>query len=180
MASQIVNELRTTTDVVWNKLSAQLQGMESHLERSDAPGEWTTRQVLCHLLGAPGWRPVPVLSTFVRVEPGEAVELPVIDVTPGQSQVTPERQMMKLQQFRNAIDRHRREVFDYLESLSDADLQRKARIPLFKPLLGTDEVTLPVWVTASFVVHWGDHAGQLAKIRQAVGLPEAKLLAVVK
>ena len=180
MASQIVNELRTTTDAAWGKLSAQLQGMESYLERSDAPGEWTTRQVLCHLLGAPGWRPVPLLSTFVRVEPGEALALPVIDVTPGQCHVTPERQMMKLQQFRNAIDRHRREVFDYLEGLSDADLQRKARIPLFAQLLGTDEVTMPVWVTAYFVVHWGDHAGQLAKIRQAVGLPEAKLLVVAK
>ena len=180
MASQIVNELRTTTDAAWSKLSAQLQGMERHLERSDAPGEWTTRQVLCHLLGAPGWRPVPVLSTFVQVEPGEAPALPLIDVVPGQCHVTPERQMMKLQQFRNAIDRHRREVFDYLESLSDADLQRKARIPLFKQFLGTDLVTMPVWVTVFFVVHWGDHAGQLAKIRQAVGLPEAKLLAVVK
>jgi len=39
---------------------------------------------------------------------------------------------------------------------------------------------MPDWVTAYFVVHWGDHAGQLATIRRAVGLPEAKLLAVVK
>lgn len=42
MASQIVNELRTTTDAVWARLSAQLHGMESYMERSDAPGEWTT------------------------------------------------------------------------------------------------------------------------------------------
>ncbi len=28
MASQIVGELRTTTDTVWARLSAQLQGME--------------------------------------------------------------------------------------------------------------------------------------------------------
>jgi len=27
-------------------------------------------------------------------------------------------------------------------------------------------------------VHWGDHAGQLAKIRKAVGLSEARELAV--
>ena len=32
MASQIVAELRVTTDAVWNKLSAQLQGMD------DPPG----------------------------------------------------------------------------------------------------------------------------------------------
>ncbi|MEX2223388.1 MAG: DinB family protein [Candidatus Rokuibacteriota bacterium] len=167
MPSQIVADLRITTDAAWRKLSAQLQGMEGHMERSDGPGEWTTRQVLCHLLGEPGWRPVPVLARFTTADP------PVIEIKPGQTQVTPERQMMKLQQFKNALDRHRRETFQYLETLGDEDLERKARIPLFAQLLGTDEVAIPAWVGTFFVVHWGDHAGQLAKIRTAVGLPEA-------
>jgi hypothetical protein len=30
-----------------------------------------------------------------------------------------------------------------------------------------------VYVRAPFDFHWDDHAGQLAKIRKAVGLPEA-------
>jgi hypothetical protein len=42
--------------------------MESYLERSDAPGQWTTRQVLCHLLFEPGWRPVPVLFSFATAD----------------------------------------------------------------------------------------------------------------
>ena len=165
--SQIIGELRTTTEAVWDRLSAQLQGMECHMERPDAPAEWTARQVLCHLLGEPGWRPVSVLSTFATTE------LPLIEINPGQTHVTPERQMMRLQQFTKALDRHRREVFEYLESLGDEDLQRKARIPLFKEFLGTDEVTIPTWVGVFFGAHWSDHAGQLAKIRKAVGLPEA-------
>jgi hypothetical protein len=61
----------------------------------------------------------------------------------------------------------------YLETLGDEDLQRKARIPLFRQLLGTEEVTMPTWARVFFAVHWGDHADQLAKIRKAVGLPEA-------
>jgi hypothetical protein len=166
MASQIVDELRTTTDVVWARLSAQLHGMESYMERSDAPGEWTTRQVLCHLLSEPGWRPVPVLFSFAPTD------LPVIDIKPGQMYLTPERQMMTLPQFEHALDRHRREALAYLETLGDEDLQRKARVPLFKRLLGTDEVTMPTWVEVLFAIHWGDHADQLAKIRKAVGLPE--------
>jgi hypothetical protein len=86
--------------------------------------------------------------------------------------------MMRLDQFTNALDRHRREVFEDLESLDDEDLQRKARIPLFKQFLGTDEVTIPTWVAAFFGVHWGDHAGQLATIRNTLGLSEARDLAV--
>lgn len=177
MASQIVSELRVATDAVWDRLSAQLQGMDCHMERADGPGQWTTRQVLCHLLGAPGWRPVPVLASFAH---GERSALPLIEIKPGECQLTPERQMMKLQQFRNALARHRREVFEYLETLSDAELQRKARIPLFKRLLGTDEVAIPAWVAASFVTHWGDHADQLAKIRRAAGLPETGALSATR
>ena len=167
MPSPIVGELRRAVDATWARLNAQLQGMESHLERSDAPGEWTTRQVLSHLLSEPGWRPLPVLFAFSSPDP------PVIEIRPGRTYVTPERQMMRLHQFVKALDRHRLEVFEYLETLGDEALvARRARIPLFKQLLGTDEVTIPEWVRILFSVHWDDHAGQLAKIRNAVGLPE--------
>jgi hypothetical protein len=167
MASQIVDALRATTDAAWARLRAQLHGMESHLERADAPGQWTTRQVLCHLLFEPGWRPVPVLFSFATAD------VPLFEIKPGQMCLNPERQMMTLRQFEHALDRHRRETLAYLETLGDEGLQRKARIPLFKQLLGSDEVTIPTWVEVLFAIHWGDHADQLAKIRKAVGLPEA-------
>ncbi len=170
MARQIVSELRTTTDAVWGRLSAQLHGMESYMERSDAPGEWTTRQVLCHLLFEPGWRPGAVLFSFATAD------LPLIEIRPGQTHITPERQMMTLRQFEHALDRHRREALAYLETLGDEALRRKARIPLFKPLLGSDEVTMLTWVRVFFAIHWSDHADQLGKIRKAVGLPEATLV----
>jgi hypothetical protein len=40
--------------------------------------------------------------------------------------------------------------------------------------MGTDEIAITVYVGALFDFHWNDHASQLAKIRKAVGLPEAK------
>ena len=40
--------------------------------------------------------------------------------------------------------------------------------------MGTDEIPIHVYVGALFELHWNDHAGQLGKIRKAVGLPEAK------
>jgi len=60
-----------------------------------------------------------------------------------------------------------------LEDLGDGDLQRKACIPLFSQFMGTDEITIPVYVGALFDFHWNDHAGQIAKIRKAAGLPDA-------
>ncbi len=78
-------------------------------------------------------------------------------------------------QFLDALDAQRRCVYASLESLPEADLdKRKARIPLFKQFMGTDEISLPMFVGAMFDYHWNDHAGQLAKIRKAAGLPDAQ------
>ncbi|MEK6568690.1 MAG: DinB family protein [candidate division NC10 bacterium] len=165
MANAIVTDLRAKSDAAWANLTRQLQGMEPYMDRSDAPGEWTTRQVLSHLLFEPGWNPVDFLKKF------STTDLPLGEIIPGQTNVTPERQKMTLRQFLDALGGQRREVFAYLEGLSEADLQgRKARIPFLKEFLGTDEIALAMYAGLLFDVHWNDHAGQLAKIRKAVGL----------
>jgi DinB superfamily len=167
MASAAVSELKKKSDAAAENLSKQLQGMEPYLDKSDAPGEWTTRQVLCHLLADPDWKPVATLKNFA------ISNLPVIELKPGHAPVTPERQKMTIAQLRGALEAQRRDIFGYLESLDDADLGRKAKIPLFKQFMGTDEIALPVYVGAMFDYHWNDHAGQIAKIRKANGMPDA-------
>jgi len=168
MTSPILKELRVKTDAAWAHLTNQLQGMEPYVERSDAPGEWTTREVLAHLLFEPEWNPVDFLKKF------SDRDLPLGEIKAGEVNMTPERRTMTVRQFMDALDAQRRGVFAYLEGLPEADLQRrKARIPLFKQFMGTDEIALPVYVGAMFDFHWNDHAGQLAKIRKAVGLPDA-------
>jgi hypothetical protein len=168
MATKTVEDLRKRTDVSWASLSKQLQGMEPHVDRPEKPGEWTVREVLSHLLFDPG------IDFGARLKSFTTGNLPVIEVTPGQTHLTPERQKMTLKQLADALDAQRRGVFTYLEGLSDADMGRKARIPLFKQFMGTDEIAIPVYVGAMYENHWGDHTGQLAKIRKAVGLPDAK------
>jgi len=167
MGNATVTQLKKKSDAAAAHLRRQLEGMEPYLERSDAPGEWTTREVLCHLLFEPGWKPGALLKTFAERD------LPVIEISPGATNVTPERQTMTLKELSGALDTQRRELFGYLDGLSDADLQRKARIPLFKQFMGTDEIPIPMFVGAMYDYHWNDHAGQLGKIRKAVGLPEA-------
>ncbi len=167
MATAAIDELKRKSDAAAANLSKQLQGMEPHLDKSDAPGEWTTRQVLCHLLGDPEEKPVAVLQSFA------VSGLPVIEIKPGHATVTPERQKMTLGQLREALETQRRGIWSYLDSLAPADLGRKAKIPLFKQFMGTDEIALPVYVGAMFDFHWNDHAGQIAKIRKANGMPDA-------
>ncbi|MGH7308043.1 MAG: DinB family protein [Candidatus Rokuibacteriota bacterium] len=166
MVSKRLESLKSKNDAAWAELTGQLQDMEPHLERSDAPGQWTTRQVLCHLLSAPGRSVEAALQSFAEEE------LPLIDIQPGQAVVTDDRRRMTLRQLIDALDAQRRSVFAYLARLPEDDLERrKARIPLFKQFMGTDEIALGPYVGAMFDFHWRDHAGQLAKIRKAAGLP---------
>jgi hypothetical protein len=167
MATSAIAELRGKSDAAWANLRRQLEGMEPYADRAEAPGEWSTREVLTHLLFEEGWEPVALLKSFADKD------LPVIDIKPSDTNMTPERERMSLDDLVQALDAQRRAVFGYLEGLGDADLGRKARVPLFKQFMGTDEIPLPVFVGAMFDYHWNDHAGQIGKIRTAVGLPAA-------
>ena len=168
MANQTVTELRKKSDAAWGNLSRQLQGMEPHIDRSDAPGEWTTREVLSHLLFEAGFDPSAFLRTFTDRN------LPVVDVNASDTHMTPERRKATLKELTDSLDAQRKSLFAYLDGLSDAELARKARIPLFKDFMGTDEIPIPMFVGAMFDYHWNDHASHIAKIRKAAGLPEAK------
>jgi len=168
MPGKIATELKTKTDAAWKNLTRQLEGMQPYLERSDEPGQWTTREVLSHLLFQPGWNATPVLKSFAPQN------FPLIEIEAGKPYLDDARKKMSLKEFVDALETQHRSVFAVVDSLSDVELQnRKARIPLFKQFMGTDEVPLAQYIGALFEYHWNDHAGQLAKIRQSVGLPSA-------
>jgi DinB family protein len=168
MAGKIVSEITTKSEAALARLAKQLDGMDPYLDRSDVPGQWTTREVLAHLLGDTGWDPLALLKSFSHRD------FPTIDVSTGTFSMTSERRTMSVKQFLDALDRRRQRVTAYLNGLPDGDLTgRKARIPVFKQVMGTDEVPLHVYAGALLNFHWDDHAGQLGKIRKAVGLPDA-------
>src|SRR5256885_17034296 len=64
MAVPVATELHTKIDAARANLFRQLDGMDPQLDKSDAPGEWTAREVLSHLLFQSGFDPVERLKTF--------------------------------------------------------------------------------------------------------------------
>jgi DinB superfamily len=168
MAGKHAQDLRRRIDAAWENLSRQLHGMDAHMERADAPGEWTTREVLSHLLFEPGFDPAATLASFS--ERG----YPLIEIDPGATFLDDQRRQMTLPELRNALDAQRRRLLGYIDALEEREFdQRKARIPLFKQFMGTDEITIDMFLGAMFDYHWNDHADQLEKIRQAIGLGRA-------
>src|SRR5262249_36818018 len=90
MASKNAKELRGRIDAAWENLSRQLQGMDAYMERSDAPGEWTTREVLSHLLFEPGFDPEETLSKFAERD------YPLVEIAPGDTYLDDQRRQMTL------------------------------------------------------------------------------------
>ena len=163
MASRTAQELRERIDAAWENLSGQIKGMDPHLEHADAPGEWTAREVLSHLLFEPGFDPAKLLGCFAERD------YPLVEINPGDTFLDDHRRRLTLAQFYQALDAQRRGVLAYIDGLLERDFERKARIPLFKQFMGTDEITISMYLGALFDYHWNDHAGQLSKIREAAG-----------
>ncbi len=165
MANRNAQDLRRRIDAASENLSRQLQGMDAYMERADAPGEGATREGLSHLLFEPGFDPATTLATFSEHD------YPVVLISPGDTFLDEPRRQMTLSQFKDALDTQRRQVLEYIEELEEPAFERrKARIPLFKQFMGTDEITIDMYLGAMFDYHWNDHASQLEKIRRAVGL----------
>src|SRR5215831_15285615 len=127
MDGKHAQDLRRRIDAASENLSRQLQGMDAHMERADAPGEWTTREVLSHLLFEPGFDPAATLATFSERD------YPVVEIGAGDTYLDEQRRQMTLSQFKDALDAQRHRVLEYIEGLEEpAFARRKARIPLFK------------------------------------------------
>src|SRR4029453_10504526 len=111
MANKHAQDLRRRIDAAAENLSRQLQGMDAHMERADATGEWTTREVLSHLLFEPGFDPAAPPASFSERD------YPVVEITPGDTFLDEQRRQLTLSQFRDALDAQRRRVLDYIEGL---------------------------------------------------------------
>src|SRR5712691_8350008 len=119
MTSKNAQELRGRIEAASENLSRQLQGMDAHMERADAPGEWTTREVLSHLLFEPGFDPAATLATFSERD------YPVVEIAPGDTFLDEQRRQMSISQFRDALDAQRRRVIEYIEELEESDFERR-------------------------------------------------------
>src|SRR5215467_13904930 len=106
MDGKHAQDLRRRIDAASENLSHQLQGMDALLERADAPGEWTAREVLSHLLFEPGFDPAATLATFSERD------YPVIELAPGDTFLDDQRRRMTLSQFRDALGAQRRSVLE--------------------------------------------------------------------
>jgi hypothetical protein len=128
---------------------------------SRAPeGRWTPKEIVSHLCGPEGIGFLNGIKRFIEED------TPRIDIIPEQTFMTDRRAGLSFPVLLKEFEEEHRRVDDYIATLTDEQLARKARIPLLKDSPLGEYPTLAVWVQAIADFHIAFHIDHLKEIVQ--------------
>ncbi len=163
MVSEAGTSLREALGQKMDELSEALEGLDEEKAGQRAvDAEWCCKEVLSHLMGDEG---EDILAPLRRIIEEDT---PLIGIVTGLPYYTPDRQTMSLAELRGAVPSRYRELAEFLGGLNDADIARKARVPLFKETPIGEYATMAQFVGA-LDFHLTDHINQIRNARQQVG-----------
>lgn len=123
-----------------------------------SPDSWCAKEILSHLCGDEGEGFTYGLQRFLDED------TPLIGVVAGLPYYTPRRQQMSVGDLIDQVEAQYGRMALFLGALNDAQLSRKARIPLLKDSPLGEEVTLGQWAGAIINFHLVDHVNQLRNL----------------
>ncbi|MCH7523055.1 MAG: DinB family protein [Chloroflexi bacterium] len=163
MVSEAGTSLRDALGQKMDELSEALNGLdEAKAGQRAADAEWCCKEILSHLMGDEG---EDILAPFRQIIEEDT---PLIGIVTGLPYYTPDRQTMSLAEMRGAVSSRYRELAEFLGGLTEADLARKARVPLFKETPIGEYATMAQFAGA-LNFHLTDHINQISNARQQVG-----------
>jgi hypothetical protein len=131
---------------------------------SRAPeGRWSLKQVLSHLCGPDGLGLMASLRAFLDID------TPRLDIVPENPFYTEKRAKMTMAQLLAEFDGEYSRIAEFTAGLTDAQLARKAHIPLVKDTPMGEYPTLAMWIQAIAEYHIGFHVDHMSEILKALG-----------
>ena len=147
-----------------SELGRLLEGIDYCLDWKPNDEEFSAREIVYHMVDTPSGG----IHTAVQgVLSGSVQELPIAS---GLTNMTDERQGNDLDKVREDLETVLYGLEKALASTTDAELDGK-RVPLHSITRSTTtERSVEDLVSGIFVRHWREHLGQLAALREALGL----------
>ena len=147
-----------------SELDRLLEGLESHLDSKPNDEEWSAREIIYHMVETPE---EGIHTAVGRTLEGSIQELPMIA---NLTNLTPERQRKDLADIRMDVDAVLTGMERVLTSTTDVELEER-QVVFHSILRDVREDRSAHQLTAGyFVRHWRDHIGQLATLRETLGL----------
>ena len=160
MVSAAAISLQDTYATKLRELDDALAGFSDETAgRRPADGEWCVKEALSHLCGEADALKMYGFRRFVEEDE------PLIGIVTGLPYYSPERQGMSFEDLASKVRAQYGEIATYLASLSQEQLERKARVPLLKDTPFGENVTLAQWAQAAAQFHVTDHINQIRATR---------------
>jgi hypothetical protein len=148
--------LKDKFDEKASEIESTVSGIsDEKASRRLAEGEWSVRDVLCHLSGDAQHTFRDDLNCFLEEE------MPELGVTPGELYWTPGRQGASVQELARSVAAQYRDIGTFVAGLSAEQLARPARIAFLKQVRGNDEIKLSEWIGLIVEYHLSQHIDQL-------------------
>lgn len=107
-------------------LANACQGVDEAIASRSPVGRWSPKEILSHLIGPGNDAHVTVMRRFLEED------TPTLDLTPENTHFSPERAATPFAQLATEAQEEYGRVADFVASLSQEQLSRKARIPMLK------------------------------------------------
>lgn len=143
-----------------NEIGSVVRGLSiEQASKKPSADEWCVNEVLSHLIG-------PELGAWKGgIESIIAQDTPLIDLTPGLSYFEV-RDGQSTEELLSAFETEYNAVGEYLGSLSDEQLNRKAHVPIFKDTPLGEYPTLAQFAGGIVNYHMADHVQQIRALCQ--------------
>lgn len=132
---------------------------EEAASREPAQGEWCAKEVLSHLVGSETASFKAGLERFLNED------TPEMDIVPGQTHYEDsQRSSLSKADLLSRVEKEYGNIAEFLGSLSEAQLERKAHIPLAKDTPFGEYPTLGQWSGVIINYHLSGHVDQLRSL----------------
>jgi len=138
------------------------KGIDENTASRAPEGRWAPKQVLSHLCGPEGLGLMASLRAFLEQD------TPRLDIEPENPYYTEKRAGMTMAQLLEEFNREYGRIAEFTAGLTDAQLSRKAHIPLVKETPMGEYPTLAMWINAIAEYHVGFHIDHMKEILQAL------------
>jgi len=140
MATSTGNQLAITIRQGINELKEVCSGLDEAASSRAPEGRWSPKEILSHLLGPEEAGHMQILQAFLDRHN------PRIEIEPSNSFFSEKRARMALSQLLAAVESEYTRMSQFVESLSQEQLDRKACIPLLKDTPFGEYPSLATWV----------------------------------
>lgn len=107
-------------------LATACQGVDEAVASRSPEGRWSPKEILSHLIGPDTDAHVTVMRRFLEED------TPTLDLIPENTHFSPERAAAPFAQLSREAQEEYGRIADFVASLSQEQLSRKARIPMLK------------------------------------------------